>query len=118
VSLGDLAAGSGLQDLVSTQKSGVGYLGRILKVLENLFPRVTGTFTMPAAATLAVTNAQINANAKVMLQATNASAGTLQGSAKSLYVSAVAAGSFTVATANATNAAGTESFSYWVLNPV
>lgn len=110
--------GGGLQDLVSTQKSGVEYLGQIVVLLKRLFPRITGTFTMPAAATLTVTNALINANAVVWLQATNAAAGTLQGSAKALYVSSVASGSFVVATASGGNAVGTEQFLYVAFNPV
>lgn len=114
----NIPLGGGLQDLISTQKSGVNYLGQILVVLRSLFPRITGTFTMPVAATKTVTDARINANAVVWLQATNLSAGTLQGSAKNVVVSAVASGSFTVSTANATNAAGTETFSYTAFNPV
>lgn len=110
--------GGGLQDLVSTQKSGVNYLGQLLVAIQSAFPRIAGTFTMAVAATNTVTDARINANAVVWLQATNLSAGTLQGSAKNLVVSAVASGSFTVSTANATNAAGTETFSYVAFNPV
>jgi hypothetical protein len=117
--LGDGApiGGSG-QDLVSTQKSGVAYLGRILNVLQNIFPRITGTFTMTATATHTITDARLNANAVVWLQATNAAAGTLQGSAKSLYVQSVASGSFVVATASAANAVGTETYSYTAFNPI
>lgn len=110
--------GGGPQDLISAVKSIVIYLGKIVVLLTNSFPRITGTFTMAAAATKTITDARINANAVVWLQATNLSAGTLQGSAKNLVVSAVASGSFTVSTANATNAAGTETFSYIAYNPV
>jgi hypothetical protein len=110
--------GSGWQDLTSAVKSIVNYIGQIVVILNRLFPRATGTFTMPAAATKTVTDARINANAVILLQATNPSAGTLQGSAKALYVSAVASGSFTVATASAAAAAGTETFVYWAFNPV
>jgi hypothetical protein len=42
----------------------------------------------------------------------------LQGSAKALYISAIVAGtSFTVATASAANAAGTETFNYTINSP-
>lgn len=118
MSNGDAPVGSGWQDLTSAVKSIVNYLGRIVVILTNLFPRAIGTFTMAAAATKTVADARINANATVILQATNASAGTLQGSAKALYVSSVASGSFIVATANATNAAGTEVLAYIAYNPV
>lgn len=110
--------GGGPQDLISAVKSIVIYLGKIVVLLTNSFPRITGTFTMAAAATKTVTDARINANAVIWLQATNAAAGTLQGSAKSLYISAVASGSFTVATASAAAAAGSETFSYIATNPV
>ena len=73
---------------------------------------------MSATATKTITDARINANAVVWLQATNAAAGTLQGSAKNLYVSSVASGSFVVATASAGNAVGTETYSYIAFNPV
>ena len=110
--------GGGPQDLISAVKSIVIYLGKIVTLLTSSIPRITGTFTMPAAATKTVTDARINANAVIWLQATNLSAGTLQGSAKNLVVSSVASGSFIVSTANATNAAGTETFVYVAFNPV
>lgn len=111
--------GGGLQDLVTTQKSGVKYLGMIYTILNALFPRIQGTFTLAAAASTAVANTSVLANCKIELQATNAAAGTLMGSSKSLYISAVTPGTgFTVHTADGTNAAGSEQFSYTAVNPV
>lgn len=73
----------------------------------------TGTFTLAAAATTTVPQPAVKTNSNIDLTATNASAGTLQGSVKSLYISALVPGaSFTVATASGGAAAGTETFSY------
>ena len=73
---------------------------------------------MAAAATTPVTQPAITASSKVLLEPTNAAAATLMGSVKSLYVSALTAGTgFTVATASGGNAAGTETFNYIVSNP-
>lgn len=105
-------------DLVSSLKNVVTNLAHINSTLSAIFPRVTGSFTLTAAATTVVTQTAIKANSIVILTATNASAGTLMGSAKSLYISALAAGaSFTVATASGVAAAGTETFNYAVVNP-
>ncbi len=70
-----------------------------------------GTFTMSATASKTVTDASVKAASYIILIDTNAAAATLQGSAKRLYPTA-ANGSFTVATANATSAVGTETFLY------
>ena len=76
-----------------------------------------GTFTAGAAATTAVTNTSVTAASIIFIQPTNAAAATLMAGASSLYISARAAGvSFTVATADAGNAGGTETFNYLVLN--
>lgn len=115
----DQPAGGGMQDLVTVQGSGVRYLGQLIQIFQQLFPRITGTFTMSASTSKAVADTRVQANSIISLQATNAAAGTLQGSAKSLYISNVSPGvGFTVTTANATNAAGTEIFSYFAFNPV
>ena len=75
-----------------------------------------GTFTMAAAATKVVSDANIVASSLVQLFPTNAAAATLMSGTKSLYVSAIVAGtSFTVATADANAAAGTETFAYRVI---
>lgn len=74
-----------------------------------------GSFTLAAAATTVVNNANVTALCKIILVPTNAAAATLMGSNKALYISTRTAGtSFTVATASAAAAAGTETFDYWV----
>ena len=94
-------------------------LSKLISTLGNAFvgKASQGTFTMAAAATKTVTDANIKSTSLVLWTATNAAAGTLEGSAKKLYLSALAAGtSFTVATASGVAAAGTETFSYLIVN--
>ena len=88
---------------------------QILTTLQQILPRVTGSFTMGASSSQVVTEANVAANSIVQLVPTNASAAVLQGSSECLYVSAISPGvSFTVATGAGTNAAGTETFSYLI----
>lgn len=76
-----------------------------------------GSFTLAAAATLVVPNANIRPTSVILLVPTSASAGALQAAATHLYISAKVAGtSFTVATANAAAAAGGETFDYVIIN--
>lgn len=90
----------------------------LISTINGVFPRISGSFTLAAAATTVVTQTKIAANSVVLLIPTDASAATLMGSNKSLYVSALTPGaSFTVATASAASAAGTETFLYVVVNP-
>ena len=102
------------------QASGVNAnLAKIAATLQAAFPLhvSTGSFTLAAAATKTVSDANAKAGSLVFWTPTNPSAGTLEGSAKKLYLSAIAPGtSFTLATANTGNAAGTEQFSYFLLN--
>jgi hypothetical protein len=70
-----------------------------------------GTFTMPAANNLIVTHGGTRVYAKVFLQPINAAAATLMGSSKALYVT-ITQPNFRVFTADGTAAAGTEIFSY------
>lgn len=91
-------------------------INSIAQLLTQFLTRTKGSFTLAAAASTVVTNTAIPAGAVIVLTPTNAAAGTLQGSAKCLYVSAVAGGSgFTVATASGAAAVGTETFSYVAL---
>ena len=106
-------------DLNTTLKAANQNMSLLIQTLQGIFPRGFGSFTLAAAATKVVTNTSVQANSIITLMPTNAAAGTLMGSAKSLYVSSITAGtSFTVATASAANAAGTEQFSYAIFNPV
>lgn len=104
-------------DISTKLQIGNQILAQMLDLFRNLFPRTTGTFTMAAAATKVVTDANVTTSSVITLTATNAAAGTLMGSNECLYVTP-AAGSFTVATAAGTAAAGTETFVYLVFNPL
>jgi len=116
---GSRGTGASLGDQITVLKGTNEQLSQLVQVLQAIFPRVTGSFTLAAAATTTVTQPAIRANSIVLQPvATNAAAATLMGSTKSLYVSALTPGtSFTVATANGAAAAGTETFSYVVINP-
>lgn len=96
----------------------VASVNALTAAFEAAFPRITGTFTFGAAATVVVPQTAVAAGSIILLFANNASAGTLVGSVKSPYISARTVGaSFTVATANAAAAAGTETFQYILVNP-
>lgn len=92
-------------------------LGALVQAFKTGFPisSYLGTFTMAGAATKSVTDTHCKSTSLVLLMETNAAAGTLQGSAKHLYITP-ASGSFTVATASGAAAAGTETFSYLIVN--
>ena len=108
---------AGPQDVVTQLKGIVSQLAALVAAITG---RVTfGTFAFTSAvATLTVTQPAVKSNSIITWNSTNASAGTLQGSAKALYVSAIVPGtSFTVATASGGNAAGTETFSYVINTP-
>ncbi len=111
------SASSGVNDIPTKLQISNQILAQLLDLFTNLFPRAVGTFTMAAAASKVVTDASVTTASFIALMPTNAAAGTLQGSNESLYVTP-AAGSFTVTTAAGTAAAGTETFSYAVFNPL
>lgn len=109
-----------LASLVSNGSTTNQQLGSLIQTILSIFPltATVGTFTLAASATTTVTSAYVKANSVIIPFPTNAAAGTLQGSAKSLYVSARTAGtSFTVSTASAAAAAGTETFFFLLVNP-
>lgn len=94
-------------------------LGQIANILRTLLPRMSGSFTLAAAATTVVPQTGIASTSVIALTPTNAAAAALMAGAKSLYVSAKTQGaSFTVATADASAAAGTETFNYLAITPV
>lgn len=112
------SAGSvGIGDLVTTLKIANQNMSQLIQAINAIFPRVTGTFTMAAAATTVVAQPNVTANCVILLQPANAAAATMVGSNKSPYISATTAGaSFTIATASSAAAAGTETFLYSIVN--
>jgi hypothetical protein len=108
-----------LQGLIRQITALVTTIATVNTTIGNVLPRVLGTFTLAAAASTVVAQPQAQANSSIRLTPTDASAATLMGSAKSLYLASISPGvSFTVSTANGTNAAGTETFQYALYNPV
>lgn len=86
------------------------------QTVQIIWERTTTTRTFQlsgAAAATVVSDPEVHANCHIDFTPTNAAAATLMAGAKSIYVSARNAGtSFTVTTADGTNAAGTENFTY------
>lgn len=109
----------GLVDIGTQLKLANQNMSVLIQTISSIFPRVTGSFTAAAASTTTVANADIAANSIVALFPTNAAARTLQAGANMLSVSATSAGvGFTAATAGGGSAVGTETFSYYAVNPV
>lgn len=109
----------GFAGIESKLQMGNQLLAQIDQTLKGITRLSTGSFTLAAAATTTVTDTNVTANSVVLPFPTNASAATLMAGASSLYVSAKTAGtSFTVATADGGNAAGTETFEYLIYSPV
>ena len=93
-------------------------LASLQATIKAAFPRATGTFTMAAAASLAVAAPTVTAASVIDFTPTNAAGAPLRGSAKSRYAVATPGVGFTVSTASGVAAAGTESFAYVVQTPV
>jgi hypothetical protein len=113
--------GAGLSDLATNGKLLNQNISLLIQTLKTVFPQVSsiagGSFTCAASATTTVTETATAANSYIILIPTNAAAGTLMGSTKSLYISARTADtSFAVSTASAASAAGTETFIYLLIN--
>ncbi len=104
---------AGIDDVATNLGLSNQLMAKLITVISALFPRSIGTFTMAAAASKVVTDANVTTSSFISLMPTNAAAGTLMGSTKSLYVT-LAAGTFTVTTASGVAAAGTETFTYSV----
>jgi hypothetical protein len=108
-----------LGSILRNQSVMVQTLQAISTTLASLVNQSVGTFTMTATATRVVSDVNVAADSFIDLMPTNATAGTLMGGTRSLYVSSRSAGvSFTVATASAVAAAGTETFAYRITNSV
>lgn len=108
---------AGVTDVVTQLQNIVRQLTALTKAINGRV--VSGTFTMTATATLVVPEPAVQSLSTITLQAINGTAAFLQASsAVALYISAKTPGaSFTVATAQGGNAAGTEQFSYTINTP-
>lgn len=84
--------------------------------LQTIYKNVTGQFKMDSAATKMVINAAALPTSSVQLTPTNAAAANLMAGSRSLYISFSSGTSFTVHTADGTNATGSETFNYAILN--
>ena len=79
---------------------------------------IFGSFTLAAANTTVVAQPAVQANSFVTFTPTNASAATLQGSPKAVFLLSISPGvSFSLETANAASATGLETFSYKLESP-
>lgn len=113
---------STLDDVVNALKSGNQITALLQSSVAALGPflgyRVyVGTFTCAANTNTTVTNTNVTATSYIFWMPTNATAGTLEGSTRKLYLSLRTAGaSFRVTTASGVAAAGTETFLYMILN--
>jgi len=108
--------GAGAQDVVTQLRGIVQQLSAWVAAFTGRV--VTGSFTMAAAATTVVAQPAVKTTSVIQLTAANAAAGTLSGSAKSPYISALNPGvGFTVATASGASAVGTEAYQYSVFTP-
>jgi len=107
-----LRSDGGVDTAIYYKQSGAGNTGWVpIQLFSNKIK--SGSFTLGAAATKVVSDANVGAASTVYLTPTNAAAATLMSGAKALYHSANSGGaSFTVATADGTNAVGTETFNY------
>ena len=95
-------------------------VARLIQTISSILPFTAsaGVFTLAAAATTTVNSSFVKSNSIILWAPTNAAAGTNEGSAKALYLSARTAGvSFAVSTASAAAAAGSETFTFIVVNP-
>lgn len=107
-----------VSDLVTQFKLSNQNMSQLITTISNLFPRSFGTFTLSAAASTTVPDTAVASNSIPVWIPTNAAAGTLEGSAKKLYYTLTSGASFTVHTASGAAAAGTETFSYFLMTPV
>jgi hypothetical protein len=108
------AQGSSSSTDIVTQLSGI--VRQLSNWIQAFNGRITqGNFTLSVAASITVAQPAVAANSFIQWSPTNASAGTLEGSAKKLYLSAKSPGvSFTLSTASGGNAVGTETFDYQI----
>lgn len=110
---------AGQDDMLAQVAGHNANMASLTKVFSTRFAlsSFTGTFNMTATATITIPDTNVKSNSVIFFVPTNGAGAQLQGSAKQLYVSTRAPGTnFVAATGNAVAAAGTETFSYVILN--
>ena len=101
-----------IDDIVTKLGDGNRLLGKLVQALNDLSPRTTNSFTMDAAASTVVTDANVASSSFVVLSPMNAQAGNLIKNEGVYWV--VTSGSFTVSTSSGSSAGGDEAFAYAV----
>lgn len=105
-----------LDDLNSTQQGISKNISQLVAAFQAAFPRISGTVKLTAGTITVVAQPDIASSGIPLLVPTNGPAALLVRT-NGIYVSAVVAGaSFSISVQNG-NAAGTETFSYIVVNP-
>lgn len=116
---GQVTPSSGNDDMLAQVSGHNMNMSKLIQVMTNRFALscFSGSFNMTASITIVVADTNVKKNSLIFFIPTNAAAAQLQGSAKQLYVSAQAANTnFTAATGSGIAAAGTETYSYVILN--
>ncbi len=93
------------------------WLYYLWEFIQDTTVTTTGTFTMDADASTTVSDTSVQTTSRITITPTNAAAATLVAGTSSPYVTNKTANtSFDVDTADAGNAAGTETFDYHIVN--
>ena len=106
------------QNLETQQRLMIVAINGLRDAILATFPRVTGTFTLSAAASTVVANTSVTSTSIISLTPLNAAAATQMAGTNSLYVSARTSGaSFTLSTALGGAADATAQFQYLLVVP-
>ncbi len=106
-----------LDDVVSTMQGAVRNIGQVAQAIQNTVPRTFGTLTLANATLTVVTQPAIVSGSKVFFTPTNATAALLLRTQGLFHSTNTAGTSFTLSTQTGTSA-GTETFEYFVINPL
>lgn len=107
-----------ITNIVTQLSAGNQNMSRLIQTLGNLADYSIGTISWAASSSVTVSDPNVTATSYISWVPTSASAATLMANATNPYLSArTTATSFTLTTANGGAAAGTETFSYILLNP-
>jgi hypothetical protein len=110
--------GASISDIVAALNAMSRNSSLLSQTMSAVLPRVTGSFTLSGSANTTVSQVAVAANSVISWIPTNSAAGTVVGSAASIFQSALNAGSgFVVTTANGAATGAGATFTYWIWNP-